>query len=313
MTPRNRKTLEARFPEIKSLTKGVPSENLTIHVETMCGQNLYRVFSRARESVQIYDDSRPDQAGISKETVYRTNRTDNGWGLDPTFINGRMGEFFRHIADIDTPWQRIVVCKATFWFETTEKQLPLESGRRTGIDVRIDVFLPPKGGIGSLLEETDVSKNVRLSGEILDVLNMNALGLPNARFKTDAHQLIRAFERVGEIAHDFQFGAYLRGLRETVEVAAEKSCGEVGEFKIACHRTGVCVTVEIRKGNSVVELAGSVWDDDPKFSVVGGNFTLDEGTAIVRGFVAEWKKLYRPLPQPAMFGKLRPMDLAPMA
>lgn len=319
MTPQNRKVQEARFPEIKALTKGVRSEDLVIHVEPLDREALYREVVW-NSGTTIYDPKRPGQAGIMSERVYRVSQGAEGHALEPVNVDKKsrsLPEFFlRNIARVQDPCKRTIVWQQVTWFETTEAQRPVESGRCVGTEVRIDIYLPPKTGMERLLVETDASKNVRLSSGIINsILIWGAMGhyLPKGEIN-DGPALLAAVERLEEIAQTFQFGAYLRGLREVVEsTASQTSRGRLGDFEITCQKSPKLVTIRIESGDSALSFCGDMSKDDPKFAINNSDFTLDEADALAKVFVTEWKKLHKPLPQPAMFGILRPSDNAPMA
>lgn len=323
MKTQNVKTQTARFPEIKALIKGVRPEDLVIHVEPLDKTALYREIASTTNSV--YDSARPDEEGLYEERVYRTERPLGSHVLVPVTATRERpirlaGEFLRHIADVESPCPRIVVCRKTVWFETTERQLPVGCGRKTGHEVRIDVYLPPKSGMERLLEEADVSKNVRLNPEKLWMMEAFTNGYGSVGAKgSDKHRMKEALERVMRLEAEFQFGAYLRGLREAVVSTVggvSVFAGKVGDFDLRVrHDFGasgahVSISNETTKVNFRISVLGN---DDPKIVIVEPDFTLDEAAHLVREFVAAWKKLYKPLPQPAMFGILRPSDNAPMA
>lgn len=323
MKPQNVKTQTARFPEIKPLIKGIRPEDLVIHVEPLDKNALYREVALTTNSV--YDAARPDEEGLYEERVYRTERPFGSHVLVPVVSTRERpvrlaGEFLRHLADVENPCPRIVVCRKTVWFETTERQLPVGSGRKTGCEIRIDVYLPPKSGMERLLEEADVSRNVRLNPEKLWMMEAFTNGYGSVGAKgSDKPRMKEALDRLLRIEAEFQFGAYLRGLREAVVSTfggAQVLAGKVGDFDLRVHHDykGSGAHVSIANESTKVNFRISVLrDDDPKIVIVEHDFVLDEAAHLVSEFVKAWKKLYKPIPQPAMFGILRPTDNAPMA
>lgn len=321
MKLQNVKTQTARFPEIKPLIKGVRPEDLVIHVEPLDKNALYRVIASTTNTV--YDSARPGEEGLYEERVYRTERPEGLYVLVPITANRkrpalRSSEFLRHIAGVENPCPRIVVCRKTVWFETTERQLPVGSGRKTGCEVRIDVYLPPKSGMARLLEEADVSSNVRLNSEMLGIMEAPSNDFPCVgSMGSDLPRIKHALVRMGEIEWFFQFGAYLRGLREAVIATSGNVrvfAGKIGDFDLRVHYERSGATIVIGNETSKASFCVSVLEhDDPKIFLVDHDFTIDEAECLVSGFVKAWKKLYKPIPQPAMFGILRPTDNAPMA
>ena len=318
MKPQNIRNQSARFPEIKPLIKGVNPEDLTIHVEPLDANALYREVVWA-SGTAVYDEKRPHQAGIVTERVYRTVQTSEGHVLEnpnggkrPTHL---AGFFLRHLAQIENPCKRVVVWQQIAWYETQEGQRPLESGRRFGTEVRIDVYLAPKTGVERLLAETDVSKNVRLTAPLVDSM-MIEVGMETHRTGnlSDADKMEKAVGRLSSIAKAFEFGAYFHGLREVLKMSkCVKMSGEVEGFSIRTKTEGKRTKIAIEKDDVSVEFEGDVNLDDPGFGISNSGFTLDEAEKLTTEFVKAWKRLYRPLPQPTMFGVLRPTDNAPMA
>lgn len=319
MNPQGVKNQTARFPEIKTLIKGIRPENLVIHVEPLDKDALYREVAWASGTV-IYDDNRPDQAGIVTERVYRTVQTAEGHKLEAPFGDKSprhlSGFFLRHLAKVEEPFKRIVVWQHVAWYETQEGQRPVESGRRIGNEVRIDVYLVPKTGMDRLLLETDVSKNVRLTNALVNsmMIEMEMGTLRNSGF-SDADKMEKAVERLDSIAKTFQFGAYFHGLREIIKISSSaKLAGEINGFSVrtTCEE-GKRTKVVIEKNDVAVEFEGNVERDNPAFSVSNSGFTLDEAQELTSEFVKEWKKLYVPDVDFTMFSTLKPVDNAPMA
>lgn len=318
MKPQNIKNQTTRFPEIKPLVKGVNPEDLFIHVEPLDGNALYREVVWA-SGTAVYDDKRPNQAGIVTERVFRTVQTAEGHKLEAPNGGKRpnhlTGFFLRHLAQVENSCKRIIVWQQIAWYETQEGQRPLESGRRLGTEIRIDVYLAPKTGIERLLAETDVSKNVRLTPSLVDSI-MIEVGMDTHRCGgfDDADKMEKAVARLTSIADTFAFGAYFHGLREVLKISkCLKMAGDVEGFAIRTKTEGKRTKISIEKDDVAVEFEGDVNLDDPAFHVSNSGFTLDEAEKLTTEFVKAWKKLYRPLPQPAMFGILRPTDNAPMA
>lgn len=321
MKPQNIKIQTARFPEIKSLIRRVRPEDLVIHVEPLDKNALYREIASTTNSV--YDSARPDEEGLYEERVYRAERPEGLYVLVPVISTRERpvrlaGEFLRHLADVENPCPRIVVCRETVWFETTERQLPIGYGRKTGHEVRIDVYLPPKSGMERLLEEADVSKNIRLNPEKLWMMKAFTNGYGSVGAKgSDMTRMQEALKRVEQLESLFQFGAYLKGLREAVVVASDDRrvlVGKIGDLDLRVEYEASGANVFIANESTKINFRVNVLsNDDPKIVIVEPDFTLDEAAHLVREFVKAWKKLYKPLPQPAMFGILRPADNAPMA
>lgn len=318
MKTQNIKSQTVRFPEIKPLVKGVRPEDLTIHVEPLDASALYREVVWA-SGTAVYDEKRPNQAGIVTERVYRTVQTAEGHKLEapnggkrPSHLSGF---FLRHLAQVENPCKRIVVWQQIAWYETQEGQRPLESGRRLGTEIRIDVYLAPKTGIERLLAETDVSKNVRLTTPLVDSM-MIEVGMDTHRTGSfaDADKMEKAVKRLSSIAKTFEFGAYFHGLREVLKMSKRSGmAGEIDGFSIRTKTEGRHTKIVIEKGDVTVEFEGDVNIDDPGFNISNSGFTLDEAETLTTEFVRAWKKLYKPFPQPAMLGVLRPTDNAPMA
>lgn len=318
MKLQNIKNHVARFPEIKPLIKGVNPENLVIHVEPMDKNALYREVAWA-SGTAIYDKNRPNQAGLITERAYRTVREADGHKLEipndgkpPRHL---AGFFLRHLARVEEPCKRVIVWQQIVWYETQEGQRPLESGRKFDTEVRIDVYLPPKTGVTRLFQETDVSKNVRLSPQMLDsILIEVGMGTHKAGNLPDAENMENAAKRLRSIAKAFQFGAYFRGLRETMEVSCSRECeGKIGDYAIRTAIENSRLRVVLERGNVSVEFTGSRTCDDPNFTISNAGFTLDEADTLTSGFVKAWKELYWPNPQPGMLEILLPVDNAPMA
>ncbi len=318
MKPQNVKAKLAQFPEIKPLVKGVHPDDLIIHVEPLDKSALYREVVWA-SGTAIYDPNRPHQAGIVTERVYRTVRTAEGHELEvpnggkrPTSLTGF---FLRHLAQIENPCKRVIVWQQIVWYETQEGQRPLESGRRFGTEIRIDVYLPPKTGIERLLAETNLSKNVRLTPPLLSSMMMEVeMGMHRTFGHSDAANMEKAVERFREIAETFQFGAYFHGLREVAEARSPgKSEGVVEGYRVSTATEGNRIKVTIERDDVCVELSGIRGLDNPKFAISNEGFTLDEADALVTGFVGAWKKSYRPVAQSELLDILRPADGAPMA
>lgn len=317
MTPKSRSIHEARFPEIRSLIRGARTEDLIIHVEPLDKDALYREVVWNSETA-VYDANRPNQAGIVSERVYRTVKTANGYQLESPYERlprHLSGGFLRHLAKIDNPCERIVVWQQIAWYEAQEGQRPIVSGRRLGTETRVDVYLPPKTGIQRLLLETDVSKNVRLTSPIIDSIRVEVSMETHKSGKfADWQEMEKAVDRLRTIAAEFQFGAYFHGLREVAMATnCHKLAGEVGGFRVGVEFEGKRLRVVVENGDVTVAFSGDPNRDDPCFTIANSDFTLDEAHTLTKEFVRAWKAPYRPIPQPAMFGILRPTDNAPAA
>lgn len=318
MKLQNIKALTAQFPEIKSLVQGVNPEHLVIHVEPLDRNALYREIVSV--PTVIYDSARPHEEGLYEERVYRSERPDGLYVLVPSHGNRerpvrKSGEFLRHVADMENPCPRIVVFRQTVWFGTSEQQLPVGSGPKTGKEVRIDIYKPPKSGISNLLEEANVSKNIRLTKGAIELLNAFARGYPSVgSMGNDLLRMRTAVARIYSLAKEFQFGAYLHGLREAVRSArAPKTLGKVGDYSVSVERIRNEASVSVEWNDILVTfVVPDVEADNPKISVSNADFTLDEAANLTQGFVKAWKSLYKPIPQPAMFDVLRPENTAPM-
>ncbi len=318
MKPQNIKALTTQFPEIKPLVRGVDPEHLVIHVEPLDRNALYREIISV--PTVIYDSARPHEEGLYEERAYRSERPEGLHVLVATDGNRarpirKPGEFLRHVADMENPCARIVVLRQTVWFETTERQLPVGSGRKTGKEVRIDIYKPPKCGISNLLEEADVSRNIRLSEGAIDLLATFARGYPSVgSMGSDLPRMKTALARMKSVAEEFQFGAYLHGLREAVRSArASKTFGEIGGYRVSVERIRNEASISIERNDALLTFRiPDVETDHPRVAISNADFTLDEAAHLTQGFVKAWKSLYKPIPQPAMFDVLRSADNAPM-
>lgn len=318
-----RKSLQAmllRFPELEPLVREARAEDVIVHVEPMDRAGLYRKI--IPRYVGMFDTGRPGQVGISQESVYVSSEKS------PALVEKRLSDprsprtpftyerFLGYVSglysELPDPDQRVVVAQWIHWYDQPEDQRPIQNGRKLGQTVRIDVYLQPKDGLALLLESSDLSKNVCLSWK--DAMRMWTDSLqgkrrPEGRMSQESIRSQLVGQRVENMLHNMLFGAYFRGIREAAAAnPGWKSSGTIGEYSIRTWTTGDKLDVLIGSSDLEVTFQFSRDLDFPYPVLSGGEFALDDAEELVNGFVATWKKLWQPIPQPAMQRALRPVQ-----